>query len=76
MFLIVSADILQGVSNRAFYSASDVDLQPRIIIARSRAGLDTQVGEARLCEVVLGASFAHFRRATQTPFNLILEAKP
>jgi hypothetical protein len=29
-----------------------------------------------LREIVLGGGFTRFRRATQTPFNLILEAKP
>lgn len=36
-----------------------------------------QAGEARLREVVVtGAGFGRFRRATETPFNLVLEARP
>src|SRR5262249_26490621 len=35
-----------------------------------------QAGEARLREVVLAGGFTRFRRATETPFNLILEARP
>jgi hypothetical protein len=33
-------------------------------------------GDARLREVVLGAGFTSIRRAAETPFNLVLEAKP
>jgi hypothetical protein len=40
------------------------------------AALGAQAGEARLREVVLGGGFTRFRRAAQTPVNLILEAKP
>ena len=38
--------------------------------------LGAQAGEARLRKVITTAGFTRFRRATQTPFNLILEAKP
>jgi hypothetical protein len=38
--------------------------------------LGAQAGEKRLREVVMGGGFKHFRRATQTPFNLIFEARP
>jgi hypothetical protein len=38
-------------------------------------GLGAQAGEARLREVVTSAGFTRFRRATETPFNLILEAR-
>jgi hypothetical protein len=39
-------------------------------------GLGAQVGEARLKDVVTAGGFTRFRRATPTPFNLVLEAKP
>jgi hypothetical protein len=32
-------------------------------------------GEARLAEVFRKAGFSHFRRAAETPFNLILEVR-
>jgi hypothetical protein len=35
-----------------------------------------QAGEKRLREVVMESGFRHFRRATETPFKLVLEAKP
>jgi hypothetical protein len=38
--------------------------------------LGAQAGEARLREVVMAGGFTRFRRATQTPFNLVLEARP
>ena len=38
--------------------------------------LGAQAGEAKLEKVALEAGFTRFRRATETPFNLILEARP
>jgi hypothetical protein len=38
--------------------------------------LGSQAGETRLKNVALKAGFTRFRRATETPFNLILEARP
>jgi hypothetical protein len=35
-----------------------------------------QAGERRLAEVLREAGLSRVRRATQTPFNLILEARP
>ena len=34
------------------------------------------IDEARLREVVLNGGFSQFRRATQTPFNRVFEARP
>jgi hypothetical protein len=38
--------------------------------------LGAQAGEARLREVTPAGGFGRFRRATETPFNLVLEARP
>ena len=38
--------------------------------------LGAQSGEARMREVVTSAGFTRFRRATETPFNLVYEARP
>jgi len=38
--------------------------------------LGAQAGEARLREVITQGGFSRARRATETPFNLILEARP
>jgi hypothetical protein len=37
--------------------------------------LGAQAGEAQLAEVFREAGFRHFRRAAETPFNLVLEAR-
>jgi 2-polyprenyl-3-methyl-5-hydroxy-6-metoxy-1,4-benzoquinol methylase len=61
---------------RAFYGASTLICTPASLAQEVGAALGAQAGEARLREIVLGGGFTRFRRATQTPFNLILEAKP
>jgi 2-polyprenyl-3-methyl-5-hydroxy-6-metoxy-1,4-benzoquinol methylase len=61
---------------RVFYSASTMLCVPHSLAGHGPA-LGAQAGEARLREVVVrGGGFGRFRRATQTPFNLILEARP
>jgi hypothetical protein len=40
------------------------------------AALGAQAGESRMREVVTKGGFSRFRRATETPFNLIYEARP
>ena len=37
--------------------------------------LGAQAGEARLADLARASGFSRFRRAGQTPFNLILEAR-
>ncbi|MBV9434112.1 MAG: SAM-dependent methyltransferase, partial [Hyphomicrobiales bacterium] len=39
-------------------------------------GLGAQAGERRLRQVASEAGFTRFRRATETPFNMVLEARP
>jgi len=61
---------------RVMYGASSQICVP-VSLARKGPALGAQAGEARLREVVVtGGGFAHFRRATETPFNLVLEARP
>jgi hypothetical protein len=38
--------------------------------------LGAQAGEARLKQVALEAGFTRFRRAAETPFNMVLELRP
>ncbi|MGH9926808.1 MAG: SAM-dependent methyltransferase, partial [Nitrososphaeraceae archaeon] len=38
--------------------------------------LGAQAGDERIAEAVKSAGFSRFRRATQTPFNLVFEARP
>ncbi len=61
---------------RIFYSASTMICTPASRSQEVGLALGAQAGEARLRDVVRGAGFEHFRRAAETPFNLVLEAKP
>ena len=61
---------------RAFYGASTLLCTPASLSQEVGLALGAQAGEKRLQEVVSAGGFAHFRRATQTPFNLIFEARP
>jgi 2-polyprenyl-3-methyl-5-hydroxy-6-metoxy-1,4-benzoquinol methylase len=61
---------------RVFYSASTLLCVPHSL-AHDGPGLGAQAGEARLRALVVdGGGFTRFRRATETPFNMILEARP
>jgi SAM-dependent methyltransferase len=61
---------------RVMYGASSQICVP-VSLARKGPALGAQAGEARLRDVVVtGGGFGDFRRATQTPFNLVLEARP
>ncbi|MBI5853722.1 MAG: methyltransferase domain-containing protein [Nitrospirae bacterium] len=60
---------------RVFYAASTMICVPASLAYHGPA-LGAQAGEARLGEVVRKGGFTRFRRATQTPFNLVLEARP
>jgi Methyltransferase domain len=61
---------------RVFYSASTLLCVPHSL-AHDGPGLGAQAGETRLRDLVVNkGGFTRFRRATETPFNLILEARP
>jgi 2-polyprenyl-3-methyl-5-hydroxy-6-metoxy-1,4-benzoquinol methylase len=61
---------------RVFYSASTLLCIPHSL-AHHGPALGAQAGEARLRDVVVtGGGFSRLRRATETPFNIILEARP
>jgi SAM-dependent methyltransferase len=61
---------------RVMYAASSQVCVP-VSLARHGPALGAQAGERRLREVVVtGGGFSRFRRATETPFNLVLEARP
>jgi 2-polyprenyl-3-methyl-5-hydroxy-6-metoxy-1,4-benzoquinol methylase len=59
---------------RVFYGASTMICVPNSLAGKGPA-LGAQAGEARLREVITAAGFQSFRRATETPFNLIFEAR-
>ena len=58
------------------YIASTVICTPNSLSQEVGLGLGAQAGEARLRSVFEEAGFTRFRRAAQTPLNLILEARP
>jgi 2-polyprenyl-3-methyl-5-hydroxy-6-metoxy-1,4-benzoquinol methylase len=60
---------------RVFYGASTMVCVPASL-AHHGPALGAQAGESRLRQVVTDGGFKRFRRATQTPFNLVLEARP
>jgi SAM-dependent methyltransferase len=65
-----------NIVGRLFYSASTMLCVPHSLAHRGPA-LGAQAGEARLRDVIVkGGGFSKMRRATQTPFNLVLEARP
>jgi 2-polyprenyl-3-methyl-5-hydroxy-6-metoxy-1,4-benzoquinol methylase len=61
---------------RAFYGASTLLCTPASLSQEVGLALGAQAGEKRLREVVVSGGFTRFRRATQTPFNLVFEARP
>lgn len=58
-----------------FYVASSCVCTPNSLSQEVGLALGAQAGEARLHEVFREAGFSHFRRATQTPMNLVFEAR-
>jgi 2-polyprenyl-3-methyl-5-hydroxy-6-metoxy-1,4-benzoquinol methylase len=58
------------------YIASSTVCTPNSLSQEVGLGLGAQAGEARLRAVFEEAGFSRFRRATETPLNLILEARP
>jgi SAM-dependent methyltransferase len=60
---------------RLFYAASTFVCTPNSLSQEVGLGLGAQAGEARLRAVFQEAGFQRFRRATETPFNLIFEAR-
>ena len=60
---------------RIFYSASTCICTPASRAQEGGLCLGAQAGEARLRAVVRKGGFGSFRRATETPFNLVFEAR-
>jgi ubiquinone/menaquinone biosynthesis C-methylase UbiE len=61
---------------RVYYGASTLVCTPASRDQEVGLALGAQAGEARLREVVSEGGFSRFRRATETPFNIVLEARP
>jgi SAM-dependent methyltransferase len=61
---------------RAFYGFSTFLCTPASLSQEVGLALGAQAGEARINDVVVGGGFTRFRRAAETPFNLVFEARP
>ena len=61
---------------RVFYSASTFICTPASRSQEVGLCLGAQAGEERMRQVVTEGGFTRFRRAAQTPFNLVYEARP
>ncbi len=61
--------------SRLYYAASTAVCTPCSLSQDVGLALGAQAGERRLSQVLQEAGFASTRRAAQTPFNIILEAK-
>jgi ubiquinone/menaquinone biosynthesis C-methylase UbiE len=74
-----AADDVAGNLNpvgRVYYSASTQLCVPNALSQPGGYTLGAQAGEAAIRQVVADAGFTRFRRAAQTPFNLVYEARP
>lgn len=60
---------------RVFYGASTMICTPASLSQEVGLGLGAQAGELKLRKVALDAGFSHFRRATETPFNMVFEVR-
>jgi hypothetical protein len=60
---------------RLFYSVSTLVCTQASLSQEVGTALGAQAGEARLREIATAAGFASFRRATETPFNIVLEGR-
>ncbi|MGI8691365.1 MAG: methyltransferase domain-containing protein [Geodermatophilaceae bacterium] len=69
------ADNLNPVG-AAYYSLSTMLCTPNSLSQDVGTALGAQAGEARLREVITGTGFSSVRRVAETPFNIVLEARP
>lgn len=60
---------------RLFYNASTMICVPTSLDQEVGTGLGAQAGERRLSEVIRSGGFGSVRRATEGPFNIVLEAR-
>lgn len=61
---------------RLYYAGSTMVCVPTSLAQEVGSALGAQAGEARLREVISHGGFSSIRRATETPFNMVLEARP
>ena len=68
-------DNLNPVS-RAYYGFSTFLCTPASLSQDVGLALGAQAGETRIRDVIFGGGFTRVRRAAETPFNMVLEARP
>ena len=61
---------------RAYYGFSTLLCTPASLSQEVGLALGAQAGEARLRDIVTSGGFQRVRRAAETPFNMVLEARP
>jgi SAM-dependent methyltransferase len=61
---------------RAYYGFSTLLCTPSSLAQEVGLALGAQAGEARIRDVVTTGGLSRFRRAAETPFNLVFEARP
>jgi SAM-dependent methyltransferase len=61
---------------RLYYNASTMICVPTSLDQEVAEGLGAQAGERKLTAIVKNGGFTRVRRATQGPFNMVLEARP
>jgi SAM-dependent methyltransferase len=74
-----AADRVEGNLNpvgRAYYAFSTLLCTPASLSQEVGLALGAQAGEARIRDVVTQAGLTRFRRASETPFNAVFEARP
>ena len=70
------AGALASPVTRLYYNASTMVCVPTSLAQEVGEALGAQAGEERLSELLIGAGFGRVRRATEGPFNMVLEARP
>jgi ubiquinone/menaquinone biosynthesis C-methylase UbiE len=74
-----AADAVAGNLNpvgRAYYSFSTLLCVPNALSQSGGYALGAQAGEAAIRQVATDAGFTRFRRAAETPFNIVYEVRP
>jgi SAM-dependent methyltransferase len=61
---------------RAYYGFSTLLCTPASLSQEVGLALGAQAGESRIRDIVTSAGFSRFRRASETPFNIVYEARP
>jgi 2-polyprenyl-3-methyl-5-hydroxy-6-metoxy-1,4-benzoquinol methylase len=61
---------------RAYYAFSTLLCTPSSLSQEGGLALGAQAGEVRLRSVLRSGGFTRVRRAAETPFNIVLEARP